>query len=82
MGNEKFILFGRETCNFCVLAADFLSASHKEYFFLDFEDDPLFEEEAKEFYSMKTIPIILTNDTATGLVRKIGGYTELLNYLK
>ena len=64
------------------MACDFLNASHEEYTFLDFEDDREFIEEIKEFYSSKTVPIILENDLITGQIQKIGGYTDLLDILR
>lgn len=78
--NEKFIIFGRSTCPFCNMAADFLSCKKAEVKFFDFVKNPSILEDYKDFYKQKTVPIIISNHKESGLVKKIGGYTDLLEY--
>ena len=80
--NNKFIVIGRSNCKFCVLAEDFLLASSAEFQFLDYVDAPEILEDYKEFHNQNTVPIILENNLETGKVRKIGGYTDLLDLFK
>ena len=78
---ERFIVIGRATCPFCTMAEDLLKASHKEYIFLDYSKKKHILEDYKNFHNQPTVPIILTNDLETGLTNRIGGYSELLEYL-
>jgi len=77
---ERILIYGRNTCHFCIHAQDFCIAKGLEYRFFDHDDDLEFLGECKEFYGHETVPIILSNDLETGLVKKIGGYTQLLDY--
>jgi len=79
---ERFIIFGRSSCSFCIQAADYCSAKGVDYCFADYASRPEILEDYKLFYNQKTVPIILANDKSTGLVKKVGGYTDLLDYLK
>lgn len=38
-------------------------------------------EDYKQFYNQKTVPIILANNIETGYTKKVGGYTDLLDFL-
>ena len=78
---ERFIVIGRATCPFCNMAEDLLSASHQECIFLDYSTSVQILEDYKEFYNQPTVPIILSNDLETGYTKRIGGYTDLLEYL-
>ena len=80
--DSRFILIGRSSCPFCVMAQDLLLASEKDFIFLDYCNNLEILEEYKDFHKQKTVPIILANEITTGLTEKIGGYTDLLNYLK
>ena len=65
------------------MAADLCQAKGIEYVFLDYLDwDKSFLDEYKEFYSHPTVPIILQNNLESGIVTKVGGYTELLQLTK
>ena len=74
----RYFIYGRETCPFCVAACNYLDATQREYIFFDHKDDLEFLSEAKAFYDSETVPIILENDTSSGQVNMIGGYTDLL----
>lgn len=78
---ERFIIIGRATCPFCTMAEDLLKASKKECIFLDYSTSTHILEDYKEFHGQNTVPIILSNNTETGLTYRIGGYTDLLEHL-
>ena len=77
---ERFIIIGRETCPFCTMAMDYLSAKQIKYIFLDYSEELEILEEYKNFHKQETVPIILSNDLESGYTKKIGGYTDLLGY--
>lgn len=78
---DKFIIIGRSTCPFCVKAVDYCVAKNVEYNFLDYAQAPQMLQEYKDFHNQKTVPIILANNLETGLIQKVGGYSDLLGYL-
>tara|TARA_R100001510_G_C7655530_1_gene214750 strand:+ start:3361 stop:3615 length:255 start_codon:yes stop_codon:yes gene_type:complete len=78
MTNIRYIIIGRSTCRFCIHAVDFCQASKIEYIFLDYSENLEILEEKKLFYNQKTVPIILSNSLDTGLTKRVGGYTDLL----
>lgn len=80
--SERFIIYGRETCPFCLHAIDYCNAIDAPSIFLDYSSEPEIIEEYKQFYKQETVPIILANDLETGETRKIGGYSDLLEYTK
>ena len=82
MVDERFIIIGRSSCPFCTMAVDFLKCKGVESIFLDYDFDRTILEEYKSFYNQKTVPIVISNNTDTGLVKKIGGYDNLLDYFK
>ena len=63
------------------MAQDFLDALKLEYIFLDYLGKEEIVEDYKSFHNQATVPIILSNNLATGLTRKVGGYTDLLSIL-
>ena len=79
---QRFIIYGRETCPFCLHAIDYCNAIGAPSIFLDYSSEPEIIEEYKQFYKQETVPIILANDLETGETRKIGGYPDLLEYAK
>ena len=78
--DNKFIIIGRSTCKFCILAEEFLIASQKTFQFLDYAARPDILEDYKDFYGQKTVPIILASDIETGKTHRVGGYTDLLDF--
>tara|TARA_E500000318_G_C3397636_1_gene148514 strand:+ start:311 stop:553 length:243 start_codon:yes stop_codon:yes gene_type:complete len=78
---ERFIIIGRSTCPFCIQAMDFCKARQKEYIFLDYNENREILEEYKQFHGQKTVPIVLANNFETGYTKKVGGYTDLLDYI-
>lgn len=79
--DERYIIIGRSTCRFCVLAVDLCRASKIEYLFLDYAESPEMLDDYKSFHQQPTVPIILSNNLSTGLVKRIGGYTDLLEWV-
>ena len=75
---DRFIIIGRSSCHFCIHAVDYCIAKRAKYIFLDYSESSHILEEYKEFYGQKTVPIILSNNISSGLVKVIGGYTDLL----
>ena len=63
------------------MAQDLLAASGIEYIFLDYLNREEILEDYKAFHEQATVPIILSNHIHTGIVRKVGGYTDLLSEL-
>jgi len=78
--DDRFIIYGKLSCPFCVYAIDFCKAQKVEYCFVDCSNRDEDLKEFKNFYNQETVPIILANNTVTGLVKKVGGYTDLLDY--
>ena len=78
---DRFIIIGRTTCPFCIRAIDYCTAKEAEYVFADYTKKPEILEEYKEFHNQPTVPIILANNLKTGYTKKIGGYSDLLEYL-
>ena len=76
--DNKYIIIGRATCHFCALAVDLCKAKKIKYTFLDYAENPSLLEDYKLFHQQETVPIILSNHLETGLIKKIGGYTDLL----
>tara|TARA_A100001015_G_C14987599_1_gene712286 strand:- start:1487 stop:1735 length:249 start_codon:yes stop_codon:yes gene_type:complete len=79
--DNRFIIIGRSNCPFCTMAQDLLEASGVENVFLDYIDHPEILDDYKSFHQHETVPIVLSNNLVTGLVKKVGGYTDLLEYI-
>lgn len=80
--DKRFIIVGRSSCPFCIMSQDLLACEGLEYVFLDYDNRRQILEDYKSFHKQNTVPIILENNLDSGLVKKIGGYTDLLEYLK
>ena len=78
---DRFIIIGRLSCPFCVKAVDYCKAKQTEFIFLNYTENPEVLEEYKEFHKQPTVPIILANNLETGYTKKVGGYSDLLEYL-
>ena len=78
---DKFIIIGRSSCPFCVRAIDYCTAKGRKFEFLDYASEPQMLQEYKEFHNHPTVPIILANNLETGYTKKVGGYSDLLEYL-
>ena len=78
---DRFIIIGRLTCPFCTKAIDYCKAKSAEYVFFNYTAHPEILEEYKQFHNQRTVPIILANNLETGYTNKVGGYSDLLEYL-
>ena len=78
---DRFIIIGRSTCPFCTQAIDHCVTKGAEYVFADYAENPEILEEYKQFHEQSTVPIILANNLETGYTKKVGGYSDLLEYL-
>ena len=77
---NRYLVYGRRSCPFCLKAVNLLKSKGEESIFFDFSEDPESITEAKNFYKMETIPIIIQNNKLFGKTTLIGGYTELMEY--
>ena len=78
---DKFIIIGRSSCPFCIRAVDYCTAKGTQFEFLDYASQPQVLQEYKQFHNHPTVPIILANNLETGYTKKVGGYSDLLEYL-
>jgi glutaredoxin len=78
---DRFIIIGRTNCPFCVKAMEYCKEKEVEYIFLNYTSDPEMLEKYKDFHKQETVPIILANDILSGYTKKVGGYSELLEFL-
>ena len=74
---NSYIVYGRSSCPFCVEATQLLDFAGVEYDYFNLEGDREFLQEAKEFYNHPTVPIVLKIDGESGIVRLIGGCSDL-----
>ena len=79
---NRYIVIGRSSCPYCKLAVDFLEDKVFQHEFLDYVDSRDILEDYKTFYKQDTVPIILSNNIETGLTKKIGGYSDLMEHMK
>ena len=56
-------------------------AKDVEYIFFNYTEKPEILEEYKQFHNHPTVPIILANDMLSGYTKKVGGYSDLLEFL-
>ena len=74
---SRFIVYGRDSCPWCVRAVNFLEMLRQDKIFLNMENHRDRLEEVKAFYNWNTVPVILENNLETGKVKFIGGYDLL-----
>ncbi len=82
MTEKRYIIYGRQGCPYCSFAQDYCQAKELEVVYLDYTNHADALKDCMNFYKTKTVPIILENDLETGLTRFVGGYTDLLEFLK
>lgn len=78
---NRFIVYGRTNCSFCVDAINLLKEKDHEYCFFDFTEDPEAITDAKSFYKWETVPMILKNNMVTGITSFVGGLDNLREHL-
>ena len=77
----RYVIFGTETCPFCVKARELLEASDQDTKVVNFEEDQKqVLQEIKEAYNWPTVPMIFeVGDDKS--ITFVGGYTDLVEYL-
>tara|TARA_A100001015_G_C15033182_1_gene734467 strand:- start:1308 stop:1559 length:252 start_codon:yes stop_codon:yes gene_type:complete len=75
--DDKFYIYGRSSCPFCVEACNLLKTTNMWYKFFDLETDRRFLDEAKKFYGYETVPLVLKIDSKTHTAVFVGGYDKL-----
>ena len=78
---DRIIIIGRSTCPFCIKALSYCVQKNVERIYLDYAGSPEVLEEYKVFHNHPTVPIVLANNLETGYTKKVGGYSDLLEYL-
>ena len=78
---DKFLVYGRSSCSFCVNACRILRESRKQYTFFDLESDRRFLDEAKSFYGYETVPLVLRICSKTNVASFLGGCDSLEEFL-
>lgn len=81
MDDDMFIVYGRKSCPYCVMAVNSLTKKKLEHKFFDCEFDRDFLHEAKMFYNKSTVPIILHIPSSTNIARLVGGCDDLMEFL-
>tara|TARA_R100000008_G_C3582251_1_gene169376 strand:+ start:2335 stop:2577 length:243 start_codon:yes stop_codon:yes gene_type:complete len=78
----RYVVFGRESCPYCVDALSLLEEKHKKYNFINFEEDQAqVLQEIKNAYEWTTVPMIF--EVSSGVqIKFIGGFTDLSKYLE
>ena len=76
MGEYSYIIYGVTWCGFCKKAMQLLQNHSLEYKFLDLTGDEEYLVEVKQFYSTKTVPVVL-EVAPSGHIKYIGGFTDL-----
>lgn len=77
MRQVNFIIYGRPHCSYCESAKKLLNRKKLDWIYYDIEYPPYMSEFKEHFPDAKTVPQIMTSDGD-----KIGGYTELEEWLK
>jgi len=79
---KYYQIFGRNNCPFCVKAVEVLKENGIDFMMCDMEHSPTLLQHYKDFYNMKTVPIILEVDLFSDDALIIGGCTDLIQYLE
>lgn len=71
-----FEVYGRQDCPYCEMAKEVLSNRRKPFTYYELKKDITVEEFRTKFPDQRTVPVILVRGV------KIGGYSELIEYLE
>ena len=76
---NKYILYTKSSCPFCIKAEELLKIYDAEYNTICIDSAPLLFEQMKEAWKWKTVPMVFqyTGDNPIGTLQFIGGYTDL-----
>jgi|1_EtaG_2_1085319.scaffolds.fasta_scaffold82568_2 glutaredoxin len=78
--SEKYILYVRTDCPFCVKAISLLKEKKEVFSVLDLKSRPKVLRELKDIYEWQTVPMIFEK-TDGNVIKFIGGYTDLIKRL-
>ena len=81
MVSDFFIVYGRSSCPYCIIACNALSQRGLSHKFVDCEEDRGFLHETKMFYNRETVPIVVHIPGDTGIVKLVGGCEDLMEFL-
>lgn len=73
---SAFEVYGRQDCPYCDMAKNVLTERKIPFDYYELKKDITVDEFRSKFPEQRTVPVIVVRGT------KIGGYTELLEYLE
>ena len=76
----KFRLYTKTACPFCQMAVRLLAENQKTFECYALDNQPELLNEIKSTYNWKTVPVVV--EITEGQEKFIGGYTDLVEYLK
>ena len=76
---NKFILYVKTSCPFCLKAEELLREKDKEFSVVPFDEHPEVLDHMKWAYSHKTVPMVFHMHGPH--IQLVGGYTDLVKYL-
>jgi glutaredoxin len=76
----KFRLYTKTTCPYCQMAVRLLAENQKEFECYGMDQQPELLTEIQDTYNWRTVPVIV--EITEGQEKFIGGYTDLVEYLK
>ena len=78
----RYVVFGRETCPYCVKAIELLQKKEENHKFVNFEESQShLLQEVKEAYDWPTVPIVIQiKDRSEAVI--VGGYTDLVTHFE
>ena len=76
----KFRLYTKTACPYCQMAVRLLAESQKDFECYALDNQPKLLNEIKSTYNWKTVPVVV--EITEGQEKFIGGYTDLVEYLK
>ena len=79
---KRYYIWGRKSCPYCIRACEVLYENNKLYDFFDHDGDEKVIDRLKDFYQHYTVPIIVENDTVSGLTKFVGGFDDLEKLMK
>ena len=76
----KFRIYTTSGCPYCQMALQLLTEQQKEFECYALDNQPKLLNEIKSTYNWKTVPVVV--EITEGQEKFIGGYTDLVEYLK
>lgn len=72
----QFEIYGRESCPYCDMAKNVLTERNIPFKYYELKKDLSVDEFRTKFPDQRTVPVVVVHGT------KIGGYSELVEYLE